>query len=158
MRTKNFFYINHFLRIIIAYICYNINVIIMKKKKLLIVLIMLVVITGCGKKLDKKIVEKQEIVVNNLGVSNDNYFVYNKDNRYYIYFVSETNYTGYLYTLHKSEKEYNEYKEKYKGDTKANISFNDEAYLTQIKVDSGLVDDSFKSNLEKKYKGYKLVK
>lgn len=130
----------------------------MKKKMLLIILILLITITGCGKKLDKDILEKQEIVIKNLGVSNDNYLVYNKDNKYYVYYVSDTNYTGYLYTLHKSVDEYNEYKEKYKGDINANISFNDESYLTAIRVDTGTVSDNFKSNLDKKLKGYKLVK
>lgn len=130
----------------------------MRKKILLIILVLLIMTTGCGKKLDKEIVEKQEIVIKNIGVSNDNYYVYNKDNRYYIYFVSDTNYTGYLYILHKSESEYKDYKEKYKGDINANISFNDESYLTQIKVDSGIVNDNLKSNLDKKYKGYELVK
>lgn len=76
----------------------------MKKKMLLIILILLITITGCGKKLDKDILEKQEIVIKNLGVSNDNYLVYNKDNKYYVYYVSDTNYTGYLYTLHKDRK------------------------------------------------------
>lgn len=130
----------------------------MKKKVLLIVMIMLIAIAGCGKKLDEKILEKQSIVVKNIGVSNDNYLVYNKDNLYYVYYVSDTNYTGYLYTLHKSVEEYNEYKEKYKGDINANISFNDESYLTVIRVDTGLVSDNFRSNLDKKLKGYKLVK
>lgn len=130
----------------------------MKKKVLLIVMIMLIAITGCGKKLDEKILEKQSIVVKNIGVSNDNYLVYNKDNLYYVYYVNDTNYTGYLYTLHKSVEEYNEYKEKYKGDINANISFNDESYLTVIRVDTGLVSDNFRSNLDKKLKGYKLVK
>lgn len=121
-------------------------------------MIMLICITGCGKKLDKDIVEKQKNVIKSIGVSNDNYYVYNKDNKYYIYFISDTNYTLYLYTLHQSEKDYNEYKEKYKGDVKANISSNDESYLTIIKVDSGSVDDNFKNGLEEKYKGYKLIK
>ena len=130
----------------------------MKKKVLLIIMIMLILITGCGKKLDEKILEKQSIVVKNIGVSNDNYLVYNKDNLYYVYYINNTNYTGYLYTLHKSVEEYNEYKEKYKGDISANISFNDESYLTVIRVDTGLVSDNFRSNLDKNLKGYKLVK
>ena len=130
----------------------------MKKKILLIVIIILIVLTGCGKKLDKNILEKQEIVKKNIGVSNDNYYVYNKDNKFYVYFVSDTNYTGYLYILHKSEKAYNEYKEEYKGDINANISFNDEAYLTKIKVFNGIVDDNLKDKLDKRHKGYKLVK
>ena len=130
----------------------------MKKKVLLIIMIMLILITGCGKKLDEKILEKQSIVVKNIGVSNDNYLVYNKDNLYYVYYISDTNYTRYSYTLHKSVEEYNEYKEKYKGDISANISFNDESYLTVIRVDTGLVSDNFRSNLDKKLKGYKLVK
>lgn len=119
---------------------------------------MLTLLTGCGSKLDKEIQEKQEIVIKNIGVSNDNYYVYNKDNKYYLYYASETNYTGYLYTLHKSEKEYNEYKDKYKGDINANISFDDEAYLTIIKISNGTVNDNFKKDLDSKYKGYKYVK
>ncbi len=130
----------------------------MKKRILLIVMIMLIILTGCGEKLDKEIIEKQDNVIKNIGVSKDGYYVYNKDNKYYIYFASDTNYTGYLYILHKSEKAYNEYKDKYKGDVKSNISYDDEAYLTIIKIDSGIVDDDFKKNLESKHKGYKLVK
>ncbi len=130
----------------------------MKKKILLIIIIMLIILTGCGKKLDKSILEKQKNVIKNIGVSKDGYYVYNKDNKYFIYFVSDTNYTGYLYILHKSEKEYNEYKDKYKGDIDANISSNDEAYLTIIKIDSGKVTGDFEKNIEEDLKGYKLVK
>jgi flagellar basal body-associated protein FliL len=141
----------------------------MKKKRLLLIILILLILgvvlgiififNSSKSKLSNEVKEKQAIVINNIGVTDASigYYVFNKDNYYHIYFSSDTNYTSYLYILHKSEEDYLKYKEEYKGNIKVNLNYNDEAYLTIISTSSGTVDDNFLDTIKNNNKDYKML-
>lgn len=130
---------------------------------LVIVLLFFLIVGGISgfwlfnNKVDDTMQEKQNQIIKNIGVSNDNYYVYNKDNEYYVYNITDNKYICYFYKIHKSENEYNEYKNAYRGNIKANLFYDDETLFTRIKVDSGVVEEGFIESLDKKHEGFEKI-
>lgn len=136
----------------------------MKKKIVLfisiVIIVIIAVISGIfyfNKKSDNKIIDKQNQIIKNIGTSKNNYYVYNKDNEYYIYNINGNEYICYYYILHKNEKSYNEYKDEYRGNIKANLFYDDESLYTRIKVSEGVVEDGFIQSIDNRHKGFKKI-
>lgn len=137
----------------------------MRKKVVIFIILMFILIIGAvsgfwlfNKKIDDVILEKQNQIIKNIGVSDDNYYVYNKGHEYYIYSITDNKYICYFYKIHKNEEGYNSYKAEYRGNIKANLFYDDDSLFTRIKVDEGVVEEGFLTSLNNKHKGFnKLV-
>lgn len=126
--------------------CYNLFGDTMKKKVFIIisVLLILLLIIGLFKffnndQHDLEIDKKREKVVKNIGVTNDKQVIVkfkneDKEDSYYLFYITDKGYTQYLYIFHDDKECYDEYIEKYITEPKYSLRYEDDTYLTIVKL------------------------
>lgn len=131
------------------------------KKKIIIVLLLLLVLVGCKNKDKEEYNESTNNVISIIGKSDDNRLVYkfkndNKDTCYYLYDLTESGYTQYLFIIHSDEDEYNKYVE----DNMVNVKTYDNTKVTRIKLNSVIKnskDEDLKSGIKERNKDKEFI-
>lgn len=127
----------------------------MKKKKLgilIILIITFIIIFICYFKFrnrnnfDEMVNNNRDLVRTNIGVTNNEQVIVkfstdDYDECYYVYKITDSGYTQYLYILHDSVDEFNNYIDTYKLQPTYSLRYEEEAYLTIITL-----NDTINSN------------
>lgn len=139
------------------------------KKYLILLLFVPLIIIGCAKK--KPVIEYDEeahdMILSSIGKTTDNRVVVKlnkKDNlEYYVYEIKNINFTLYSYTFFNKKEDYEEAVNKYKENTRFDLSSDDNALVTKILVQKGSKSDDAKDlreaiiNKYKDDKNYEIV-
>jgi hypothetical protein len=121
-------------------------------KKILIVFMMILVLTGCGKK-EESVNKKNDnddrrtSFVDGLGVTNDkkvviNYLNGNKENCYYLFYITGTRYTLKQFTLHDNKESYTNYVNKYMTSTNYDLVKYPDLKITEITLQKNFNTES----------------
>lgn len=131
------------------------------KKYLILLLFVPLIIIGCAKK--KPVIEYDEEahdkILSSIGKTTDDRVVVKlnkKDNlEYYVYEIKNINFTLYSYTFFNKKEDYEEAVNKYKENTRFDLSSDDNALVTKILVQKGSKSDDAKDLREAIINKYK---
>ena len=139
------------------------------KKYLILLLVVPVIIVGCAKK--NPIIEYDEEahdkILNSIGKTSDKQVVFKvskkNETEYYVYEINNINFNLYNYTFFNLKKDYEEAVNKYKENTRFELSSDDNALVTKIFIQKCSKSDDTKDLREaiidkyKDDKDYELV-